>query len=219
MDWNVISKSIPLYWDAMLLTLKIGWIGVALATLIGLVSAVVIHFRIPILRVIFKIYIEIFRNTPLLIQLFFLYFALPKIGIKISAEVCGWLGLGLLGGSYMSEAFRSGIEAIDSVQRESALSLGMTDFQVMIHIILPQALSYSTPAFVANIIFLLKETSVFSAISLMDLMFRAKDLIGLYYNTADYLALLVVFYLIILLPVSILGTVLERRLRYASFGT
>lgn len=219
MDWNVISKSIPLYWDAMLLTLKIGWIGVALATLIGLVSAVIIHFRIPVLSVVFKIYIEIFRNTPLLIQLFFLYFALPKIGIKISAEVCGWLGLGLLGGSYMSEAFRSGIEAIDIVQRESALSLGMTDFQVMIHIVLPQALSYSTPAFVANIIFLLKETSVFSAISLMDLMFRAKDLIGLYYNTAEYLALLVVFYLIILLPVSILGTVLERRLRYASFGT
>ena len=219
MDWNVISKSIPLYWDAMLLTLKIGWIGVALATLIGLVSAVVIHFRIPVLSVVFKIYIEIFRNTPLLIQLFFLYFALPKIGVKISAEVCGWIGLGLLGGSYMSEAFRSGIEAIDSVQRESALSLGMTDFQVMIHVILPQALSYSTPAFVANIIFLLKETSVFSAISLMDLMFRAKDLIGLYYNTAEYLALLVVFYLIILLPVSILGTVLERRLRYASFGT
>lgn len=219
MDWNVISKSIPLYWDAMLLTLKIGWIGVALATLIGLVSAVIIHFRIPVLSVIFKIYIEIFRNTPLLIQLFFLYFALPKIGIKISAEVCGWLGLGLLGGSYMSEAFRSGIEAIDSVQRESALSLGMTDFQVMIHIVLPQALSYSTPAFVANIIFLLKETSMFSAISLMDLMFRAKDLIGLYYNTAEYLALLVVFYLIILLPVSVLGTVLERRLRYASFGT
>ena len=219
MDWNVISKSIPLYWDAMLLTLKIGWIGVALATLIGLVSAVVIHFRIPVLSVVFKIYIEIFRNTPLLIQLFFLYFALPKIGIKISAEVCGWLGLGLLGGSYMSEAFRSGIEAIDIVQRESALSLGMTDFQVMIHIVLPQALSYSTPAFVANIIFLLKETSVFSAISLMDLMFRAKDLIGLYYNTAEYLALLVIFYLIILLPVSILGTVLERRLRYASFGT
>lgn len=219
MDWNVISKSIPLYWDAMLLTLKIGWIGVALATLIGLVSAVIIHFRIPVLSVIFKIYIEIFRNTPLLIQLFFLYFALPKIGVKISAEVCGWLGLGLLGGSYMSEAFRSGIEAIDIVQRESALSLGMTDFQVMIHIVLPQALSYSTPAFVANIIFLLKETSVFSAISLMDLMFRAKDLIGLYYNTAEYLALLVVFYLIILLPVSVLGTVLERRLRYASFGT
>lgn len=219
MDWNVIAEYLPFYWKAMLLTLRIGWIGVALATLIGLVTAVVIHFRVPVLRVIFKIYIEIFRNTPLLIQLFFLYFALPKIGIRISAEVCGWLGLGLLGGSYMSEAFRSGMEAIDGVQRESALSLGMTDFQVMVHIILPQAVSYSMPAFVANVVFLLKETSVFSAISLMDLMFRAKDLIGLYYNTAECLVLLVVFYLIILLPVSILGTVLERRLRYASFGT
>lgn len=218
MDWNVMANYLPLYWKSMLLTLRVGWIGVALATLIGLVSAVVIHFRVPVLRVFFKIYIEIFRNTPLLIQLFFLYFALPKIGVKISAEVCGWLGLGLLGGSYMSEAFRSGIESIDSIQRESALSLGMTDFQVMTHIILPQAITYSLPAFVANVIFLLKETSVFSAISLMDLMFRAKDLIGLYYNTAECLTLLVVFYLIILLPVSVLGTVLERRLRYASFG-
>ena len=79
-------------------------------------------------------------------------------------------------------------------------------------------LSISVPAFVANVIFLLKETSVFSAISLMDLMFTAKDLIGLYYKTAECLFLLVVFYLIILLPVSILGTLLERRLRYAGFG-
>jgi len=83
---------------------------------------------------------------------------------------------------------------------------------------LPQAISISVPAFVANVIFLLKETSVFSAISLMDLMFTAKDLIGLYYKTTESLFLLVVFYLIILLPVSILGTLLERRLRYAGFG-
>ena len=83
---------------------------------------------------------------------------------------------------------------------------------------MPQAVSVSVPAFVANVIFLLKETSVFSAISLMDLMFVSKDLIGLYYDTVESLALLVFFYLIILLPVSILGTLLERRLRYAEFG-
>ena len=74
------------------------------------------------------------------------------------------------------------------------------------------------PAFVANVIFLLKETSVFSAISLMDLMFTAKDLIGLYYKTTESLFLLVIFYLILLLPISILGSLLERRLRYAGFG-
>ena len=90
--------------------------------------------------------------------------------------------------------------------------------QVMRYVVLPQAFSISVPAFMANVIFLLKETSVFSAVSLMDLMFTAKDLIGLYYKTTESLFLLVVFYLLILLPISILGSLLERRLRYAGFG-
>ena len=98
------------------------------------------------------------------------------------------------------------------------MSLGMDHAQTMRYIILPQAMSISVPAFVANVIFLLKETSVFSAISLMDLMFTAKDLIGLYYKPTECLFLLVVFYLLILLPVSLLGSWLERRLRYAGFG-
>ena len=94
----------------------------------------------------------------------------------------------------------------------------MNRAQVMWYVIIPQAASVSVPAFVANIIFLLKETSVFSAISLMDLMFTAKDLIGLYYKTTESLFLLVVFYLLILLPVSVAGSLLERRVRYAGFG-
>ena len=93
----------------------------------------------------------------------------------------------------MAEAFRSGLEAIEPIQTESAYSLGMNRYQTMRYIILPQAMSISVPAFVANVIFLLKETSVFSAISLMDLMFTAKDLIGLYYKTTESLFLLVVF--------------------------
>ena len=133
-------------------------------------------------------------------------------------ETCGVVGLAFLGGSYMAEAFRSGLESVAKIQSESALSLGMNRAQVMRYIVLPQAVSISIPAFVANVIFLLKETSVFSAISLMDLMFTAKDLIGLYYKTTESLFLLVVFYLIILLPVSLLGTWLERRVRYAGFG-
>ena len=217
-SWEVMQEYLPLFADAMLLTLFIGWIGVIIAVVLGLIAAFIQYFKIPVLRQIIKVYIELFRNTPLLIQLFFLYFALPKIGLSMSPQVCGALGLGLLGGSYMAEAFRSGLESVDKIQSESALSLGMTKFQSLRYIILPQAISTSMPAFVANIIFLLKETSVFSAISLMDLMFTAKDLIGLYYKTAECLVMLVVFYLIILLPVSIVGSVIERRLRYASFG-
>lgn len=207
-----------MYIKAFFLTVKIGWIGIALSLLIGIVAAFILHFKIPVLAQVVKVYVEIFRNTPLLVQLFFIYFGLPKVGLSISAEVCGAVGLGLLGGSYMAESFRSGLEAVPVLQMESALALGMNRLQMFRSVILPQAFSISVPAIVANIIFLLKETSVFSVISLMDLMFTAKDLIGLYYKTTESLFLLVVFYLILLLPISILGSLLERRLRYAGFG-
>ncbi|MCQ2543578.1 MAG: amino acid ABC transporter permease [Lachnospiraceae bacterium] len=218
MDIKVLIDYLPLYKEALLLTLKIGWLGILAALVIGIAGAAILHFKIPVLKQIFGVYIEIFRNTPLLVQLFFIYFALPKIGIKISAEMCGVLGLGLLGGAYMIETFRSGLESIAKIQTESALSLGMTKGQVLVHIILPQALSISVPGILANLIFLLKETSVFSTISLMDLMFTAKDLIGMYAKTIECLFMLVVFYLIMLLPVSIIGSIIERRVRYAEFG-
>ena len=217
MDWDVMISYLPRFWQALGLTLRVGWQGVAIAFALGLAGAAALHFRV--LGRLVNAYVELFRNTPLLVQLFFLYYGLPKIGIKTNAELCGIAGLAFLGGSYMAEAFRSGLEAIEPIQTESALSLGMSRLQTMRYVVLPQAVSISMPAFMANIIFLLKETSVFSAISLMDLMFTAKDLIGLYYKTAENLFLLVVFYLIILLPVSLLGSWLERRLRYAGFGS
>ena len=218
MDPNVLSSYLPLYLQAFLLTVKIGWIGIIIALLIGVIVAFIIHFNVPVLKPIAKAYVELFRNTPLLVQLFFIYFGLPKIGIAVSAEVCGAVGLGLLGGSYMAESFRSGLDAVPVSQSESALALGMSKAQLFGNVILPQAFSISTPAIVANVIFLLKETSVFSAISLMDLMFTAKDLIGLYYNTTECLVLLVVFYIVMLVPVSILGSVLEKKTRYKMFG-
>ena len=219
MNWEFITKYLPLYQKAAWLTVKIGLAGIVFAIVLGLICAVIQYYKVPILRRIVAVYIELSRNTPLLVQLFFIYYGLPKIGIRTDAEACGMIGLAFLGGSYMAEAFRSGLKAVAEIQSESALSLGMSRYQVMRYVILPQAISTSVPAFMANVIFLLKETSVFSAISLMDLMFTAKDLIGLYYKTTESLFLLVVFYLMILLPISILGSILERRLRYAGFGS
>ncbi len=198
--------------------MRIAVIGILASIVIGFLCSLIRYYKIPILRRIAGIYIEISRNTPLLIQLFFLYFGLPKLGIRLSSESCAITGLIFLGGSYMSEAFRSGIEAVSDSQTESALSLGLTKWQVMRHVVLPQAVSVSVPAFLANIIFLIKETSVFSAVALADLMFVAKDLIGLYYKTDEALFMLVISYLIILLPISVAAAYVERRVRYAGFG-
>ena len=195
MDWNAIQQYLPLYQKAAVLTVRLGVAGIIFAIIIGLACAVIQYDKVPVLRQIVGVYIQLSRNTPLLVQLFFIYYGLPKVGIRTNAEICGIAGLAFLGGSYMAEAFRSGLEAIEPIQTESM------------------------PAFMANVIFLLKETSVFSAISLMDLMFTAKDLIGMYSKTIECLFLLVVFYLIILLPVSIVGSLIERRLRYAGFGS
>ena len=170
------------------------------------------YYKVPVIRRIVSVYIEISRNTPLLVQLFFIYYGLPKVGIPTDAETCGIAGLAFLGGSYMAEAFRSGLESVDKIQTESAYSLGMNKMQAMRYVILPQAMSVSIPAFVANVIFLMKETSV------LDLMFMAKDLMGMYNDTTEALCLLVGFYLIILLPISIVGTIVERRVRRAGFG-
>lgn len=219
MNWEFIQTYIPLYKEAAWLTLRLGLLGVLFAILVGAFCAVIQYYKVPVIRRIVQVYIELSRNTPLMIQLFFIYYGLPKIGISMSAETCGVVGLAFLGGSYMAESFRSGLEGVENIQTETAYSLGLSKAQTMRYVIFPQAAAISVPGFMANVIFLLKETSVFSAISLMDLMFTAKDLIGLYYKTTECLFMLVIFYLLILLPVSILGKILERRLRFAGFGS
>ena len=199
-----MGKVLPLYYEGALLTLRVGTIGILLALAVGMVTAVARYWRIPILNTAAVIYTEFSRNTPLLVQLFFLYFGLPKVGIRISGEWCAIIGLAFLGGSYMAEALRAGLESVSTVQTESARVLGLTPFQTMM--------------LVANIIFLIKEISVVSAIALPDLMYVTKDLIGNSYKTDESLILLVSAYVVLLLPISLLGYWLEKKVRYAGFG-
>ncbi len=218
MNTDVLISYFPLYKEAFFLTVKIGFMGIGLSFIIGLLIALIIYLKIPVLKAIAVFYVEFFRNTPLLVQLFFLYFGLPKLGIPIDAKTAGVMGLGLLGAAYMAETIRSALESVEKTQTESAQSLGLSAGQTFFNITLPISFGRGFSGIIANVIFLLKETSVFSAISLMDLMFTAKDLIGLYYKTTECLFLLVVFYLIMLLPVSIIGSIVEKKVRYAEFG-
>jgi polar amino acid transport system permease protein len=217
-DTEFMVKFLPMYGEAAVLTLRLGGLGILLALLTGLVCSLIRLEKVPVLSQLVRVYTELSRNTPLLVQLFFLYFGLPKLGLHVSSETCAVLGLTFLGGSYMAEAFRAGLEGVAFSQQEAAAALGFTRWQSLRLIIIPQALATSIPALGANVIFLLKETSVFSVVALADLVYVAKDIIGLYYKTDEALLLLVVAYLLILLPISLGAAWLERRLRYGEFG-
>ena len=216
---QMMSEALPQYIHAMGVTLKLASIGIALALIIGLISSFVIYFRLPIFRQIASAYTEISRNTPLLIQLFFLYYGLPRIGLQLEKETVGIIGLAFLGGGYMSEAFRGGIESVARIQVESGRALGLTRVQLARFIIFPQGFANSVPAVGANTLFLLKETSVFSAIAIMDLTNVTRDLIGMYYLTREYLLMLVISYAVILMPLSLIISYIERRVRHGIFGS
>jgi len=219
LDWLYIHSVLPQFYAATLMTLKISSIGIVLSILLGLICSVISTYQVRILNKIVKIYIEVSRNTPLLIQLFFLYYGLPKIGIKLDGFTCGVIGLTFLGGSYMAEAFRAGLQSVAQGQIDSARSVGLNAVQVFQYVVFPQALSLSIPAIGANCLFLIKESSVLSAIAVVELLFVTKDLIGMDYKTTEALFLLIMAYLMILLPVSALTSYLEYRSRKVSHGT
>ena len=158
--------------------------GIAFSIIIGLICALIVHYKIPVARQIVK-YISNCSATHRFWCSSFYLFRTAEGG---TFHLRGCLRRGGSGTLREAALYGGGVpqrtQAIEPIQMESALSLGMTKKQAVLYVILPQAVSISVPAFVANVIFLLKETSVFSAISLMDLMFTAKDLIGLYYKTA-----------------------------------
>ena len=207
-----------MYVDAAILTLRIAAIGIVGSLALGLLVAAIRHYRVPIASQIGAAYVELSRNTPLLVQLFFIYFGLPRVGIKWSGETCAIVGLIFLGGAYMAEALRSGLDSVETIQWESASALGLTRTQTLRHVALPQAVATSVPPLAANVIFLIKETSVVSVVALPDLVYVAKDLIGMSYNTSEALVLLVLAYLVILLPVSIAARLIEKKVRRGGFG-
>lgn len=217
-NWHFISSALPLYQKAAWITIKLGFWGTLLSLFIGLLCSMILYFRVKVLKEIIAVYIELSRNTPLLIQLFFLYFGFTKLGVAMSETACAIIGLAFLGGSYMAEAFRGGIEAVGKSQIESGLSIGLSRMQLIRYVVLPQALSVTIPSLAANCIFLFKETSIVGAIAIAELMHVTQDMIGMYYQTFESLLMLVAAYLIILMPLSFLLTWLERKVRYAEFG-
>jgi polar amino acid transport system permease protein len=218
LDIEFMISKIPDFVEATIMTLKLSILSIIFSIAIGIIIEAARYFNIKIIGIISKAYIEFSRNTPLLLQLFFLYFGLTKLGITLSGFACGVIGLSFLGGAYMAESFRAGVDSVAKSQIESGQALGLSKMQILRYIVLPISFSVSIPSVAANCIFLVKETSVIASIAVGELMFLTKGIIGMYYKTKESLILVVIFYLIILFPMSIVCRKIERRLRYGEFG-
>ena len=186
-----------------------------LACAIGMVVALLRISRVAPLRGLARLYIGFFRGVPVLVILYWIYFALPEMGYEvlvISSYTAAVLGLGIHGGAFLAEIFRSGIESLHRGQMEAALSLGMTPAKAMRWIILPQALRVVVPPIANYTVGLLKETALCSIIAAPELMLRAKDLASSTFLPMHAFVLAAVFYYIMSFPLMRAAESLEARM-------
>jgi len=164
-----------------------------------------------LIRVLARVYVEIFRGTSLLVQMFWMYFVFPFFGLQLSALVVAVLALGLNFGAYGSEVVRSGILAVPAGQTEAAVALNMTPWRRMWHIILPQAILLMLPAFGNQLIELLKATSLVSLITVSDLTFRGMLERTATLQTTDIFILLLVLYFVMASPLALVTRWIEHK--------
>jgi polar amino acid transport system permease protein/cystine transport system permease protein len=214
--WERFWENLPYFLEVLIpaagMTVRIAAGAFVLAIVVGLVLALLQTLKIGIITLIARTYIEIVRGTPVLAQLFILYFGLTQVGIRFTPVQAAILGLGFNGGAYLAEVFRAGIESIHSGQMEAALTVGMTPLSAMRYVILPQALNVVVPPTTNYSIALLKDTAIVSAVAAPEIMFKARNLVMETYLSAQIYLLVAIMYLIMSLILAYISRRLERRL-------
>lgn len=208
----ILAKLLPLLAAGAGLTILISAIAMILAIVIGMVAAVLSQVPGKWTRRLVRGYVELFRNTPLLIQLFILYFGLPQIGISMSPLACGVIALAIYTGAYNVEIFRAGLEAVPIGQHEAAVATGLSRSQESIYIIIPQALRISFPSLGNNLVSLVKNSSLVSVIGLADLMFQANEAAFTDFLAFAAYGLALVLYVAIILLLTRVINKIDRKL-------
>lgn len=214
MDFSVVLQS----WDLFLWGLWLTFAYTTASIIIGVVIGFVICFgrlsRNPLLNLPARIYQEVFRCTPLLVQLLWFYYALPLLlGISLNNTTAALLTLSLYAGSFYAEIFRGGILSIDRGQTEAAKAIAMSDRQAMWRIIMPQALKRMLPAFINQSVIQFKNTSLISVISVGELAYMAAVVNGQTYRPLEAYTVVAVLYFALLFPMTQIADFVERRLR------
>lgn len=213
-NFDLVVNSFPLLLVGAGVTIKITALSVALGVIIGLFVGIARISRIKLLRVLSAIYVDFFRGTPLLVQIFLVYFALPVItGQRVDPFVAAIGSCGINSGAYVAEIFRAGIQSIDKGQMEAGRSLGMTWVQTMRYIIVPQAFKRVIPPLGNEFIALLKDSSLVSVIGFEELTRRGQLIIAKTYGSLEIWISVAVIYLAMTLTISRFVAYLERRYR------
>ncbi|MHC8333981.1 MULTISPECIES: amino acid ABC transporter permease [Pseudomonas] len=213
-DWPLLLLNLPLLLDSLLVTLEISVLALAIGFVIGVIVGSLRLSPLPLLRRLGGAYIFVFRGIPLLVQLLFIYYFLPRIGLpNVSPMVAAVIGLSLAAGAYIAEIMRGGFLAIPGGQLEAAGLLGLSSGQMLVRIRVPQAVRLTLPALVNEMILLIKASSLVSVVGLADLTRTAQNIAASdYMFVQDYL-MLAGFYCLINIPLAFFGGLLERHLK------
>jgi polar amino acid transport system permease protein len=213
-EWLASSwHDLPQLLRGTVVTLKLVGGSLAFGVAIGLVTALGRTYGPRWLRRVITAYIELFRGTPLLVQMFVVYYGLPDFGIVLSPMVSAYLTIGLNSGAYQSDYFRGAIQAVGGGQMLAARAIGMTRVQAIVHIILPQALRLVLPVWAVEPISLIKASAVAFLISVPDVMGQAKIIVGETFNALPTYFLVTIIYLVLVSILTLMFNQLEKRVR------
>ena len=213
LDYSVVIKNWPFLMLGLQETLRISSLAVTMGFCIGSLVALARLSRFRILKIASGAYIEFIRGTPLLVQLFILYYGLPQLGIDLDRRAAAAIGLSINSGAYVAEIVRAGIQSIDRGQMEAARSLGMSRTMAMIHVILPQAFRRVIPPLVNELIMLIKDSSLLSVIALTELMRAGEHIRTRTYKDFEIFTAIALIYFVITYTLSKILGYLERRLQ------
>jgi His/Glu/Gln/Arg/opine family amino acid ABC transporter permease subunit len=211
-DWGAIAYAVPYMLQGALVTLEISVLAMLLATVIGLIMGLISASDLGVLKAIIRAYVYFVRGTPALVQIFLIYFALPRIGLELSSFWSGVVALAFNSAGFIAEIMRAGLQSIDAGQSEAALSIGMTDRQSILFILLPQSLRRITPPLTNELITVVKSSSLLSVISITELTRSAQLIIAERFVPFELYAALAVYYLIIISILSLGSEYVEKRL-------
>jgi len=209
---KVIIEVLPFLLKGALLTIIFSASSEFFGIIIGLVASVIRVSKTKVISWFIIAYVDIFRGTPLLMQIIFTYYALPYVGINLPAPVAGIVALSLNSGAYVSEIFRAGIESIEKGQLEAARSLGMSYIQTMRYVIIPQTIRRVLPPLTNELVALIKDSSLLSVIAIAELLRTSKEMMTWKLNPSSLTAAAII-YLIITLPLTRLVGYLEKKLK------